>query len=150
MAGKKGSTDNKAIKVLTGLSGVGAATAAKMVAAGMKTPAGVRKAGISGLVKAGISASSAKKIVAGLPKAAAKKAKSTAKKTTAKAKTAAKQAKSTAKKTTAKAKTAAKKTTAKAKQTVAAAKKKAPAKEKLLGKTIKTPSLKDMLKRVRK
>ena len=74
MAGKKGSTDNKAIKVLTGLSGVGAATAAKMVAAGMKTPAGVRKAGISGLVKAGISASSAKKIVAGLPKAAAKKA----------------------------------------------------------------------------
>ena len=143
MAGKKGSTDNKAIKVLTGLSGVGAATAVKMVAAGMKTPAGVRKAGISGLVKAGVSASSAKKIVAGLPKAAAKKAKSTAKKTTAKAKTA-------AKKTTAKAKTAAKKTTAKAKKTVAAVKKKAPAKEKLLGKTIKTPSLKDMLKRVRK
>ena len=86
MAAKKGSANEKAMKALTALTGVGAATATKMIAAGMKTPAGVRSKGVNGLVKAGISAAVAKKIISGLPKAVAKK-------TAAKAKTSAAAAK---------------------------------------------------------
>ena len=65
MAAKKGTADEKAMKALTALAGVGAATAKKMIAAGMKTPAGVRSKGVNGLVKAGISAAVAKKIISG-------------------------------------------------------------------------------------
>ena len=82
------------------LPGVGKATAQKLYDSGIKSPAGVNKAGKKGLADAGISAAISKKLLAAVAKTAAKK-------TTAKAKSA-------AKKTTAKVKSTAKKATSKA------------------------------------
>ena len=134
------------------LPGVGKATAQKLFDAGIKSAAGVNKAGEGGLKKAGISAAISKKLLASVAKTAAKKtatkAKSTAKKTASKAK-------STAKKTTSKAvaasKTVAEKTIAKtAKETKSKPAKKTKSDDGRKGKTLKAPSLADILKRVNK
>ena len=61
------------------LPGVGKATAQKLYDSGIKSPAGVNKAGKKGLADAGISAAISKKLLAAVAKTAAKK-------TTAKAK----------------------------------------------------------------
>ena len=75
------------------LPGVGKATAQKLFDSGIKSEAGVKKAGEKGLAKAGISAAISKKLLAAVVKTTAKKAatkaKATAKKAPAKAKAAA-------------------------------------------------------------
>jgi hypothetical protein len=177
MAAKKsGGANEKAIAKLMKLPGVGRATAAKLLTSNIKTLAGINKAGEDGLGKAGISLGTAKKLLV-LAKATQKTkkkvaaAKSSGKKATAKAKSAAKKtaikAKVTGKKATAKAKSAAKKTVVKAKVTSkkattkaksvakktaakAKAKKKPSDDLKTKGGILKTLSLKDMLKRIRK
>ena len=84
------------LAALMALPGVGKATAQKLSDAGIKSPAGINKAGSKGLAKAGLSAAISKKLLAAVAKKgaakAASKAKSTAKKTTAKAKSTAKKA----------------------------------------------------------
>ena len=73
MAGK---SKKNPLDALMSLSGVGKVTAEKLSKAGMKSPAGVARAGEKGLLKAGFSSGRAKTILAALPKkkAAAKKA----------------------------------------------------------------------------
>jgi len=114
------------------LPGVGKVAATKMQKAGIKTPAGIKKAGVKGLVKAGLSAALSKKLLAG-SKAPSKK-KAAAKKVAPKKKAAAK-----------------KKAPAKKK---AAAKKKAPAKSSTpkssrRGSNLKAPSLAELLKQIK-
>ena len=132
------------------LPGVGKATAQKLYDSGIKSPAGVNKAGKKGLADAGISAAISKKLLAAVAKTAAKKttakAKSAAKKTTAKAK-------STAKKATSKAVAAGTKV---AEKTIEKTSKSSPKPAKQTkstdgrkGKTLKAPTLADILKRVR-
>ena len=88
------------LAALMALPGVGKATAQKLSDAGIKSPAGINKAGSKGLAKAGLSAAISKKLLAAVAKKgaakAASKAKSTAKKTTTKAKSTAKKAASKA------------------------------------------------------
>ena len=124
MAAKK--TKNPLAKLMA-LPGVGKVAATKLQKAGIKTPAGIKKAGAKGLVKAGLSAALAKKLLAGSSKAAAKKV-------------------APKKKAAAKKKAPAKKK--------AAAKKKAPAKPSnsksdRRGSDLKAPSLAEMLKRIK-
>jgi hypothetical protein len=155
MAAKKsGGANEKAIAKLMKLPGVGRATAVKLLTSNIKTLAGINKAGEDGLGKAGISLGTAKKLLV-LAKATQKTkkkvaaAKSSGKKATTKAKSVAKKtaakAKATSKKATTKAKSVAKKTATKAK-----AKKKPSDDLKTKGGVLKSPSLKDMLKRMRK
>ena len=72
MAGK---SKKNPLAALMAVPGIGKATAEKLNKAGIKTPAGMKKAGKKGLEKAGISASLIKKLLASTPKkkAAAKK-----------------------------------------------------------------------------
>ncbi|MDP6864743.1 MAG: hypothetical protein QGG96_04960 [Candidatus Poseidoniaceae archaeon] len=128
MAAKK--TKNPLAKLMA-LPGVGKVAATKMQKAGIKTPAGIKKAGVKGLVKAGLSAALSKKLLAG-SKAPSKK-------------------KAAAKKVAPKKKAAAKKAPAKKK---AAAKKKAPAKSSTpkssrRGSNLKAPSLAELLKQIK-
>jgi hypothetical protein len=130
MAAKK--TKNPLAKLMA-LPGVGKVAATKMQKAGIKTPAGIKKAGVKGLVKAGLSAALSKKLLAG-SKAPSKKKAAAKKKAPAKKKAAAK-----------------KKAPAKKK---AAAKKKAPAKSSTpkssrRGSDLKAPSLAEMLKQIK-
>jgi hypothetical protein len=130
MAAKK--TKNPLAKLMA-LPGVGKVVATKMQKAGIKTPAGIKKAGVKGLVKAGLSAALSKKLLAG-SKAPSKKKAAAKKKAPAKKKAAAK-----------------KKAPAKKK---AAAKKKAPAKSSTpkssrRGSDLKAPSLAEMLKQIK-
>ena len=76
MAGK---SKKNPLAALMAVPGIGKATAEKLNKAGIKTPAGIKKAGKKGLEKAGISASLMKKLLASTPKKAAPK-KKTAKK----------------------------------------------------------------------
>jgi len=166
MATKGGAKKVKAIETLQSLPGVGKATAEKLFKAGFNTIAKIASATQTKLVSAGLAAGSAKNILkaakaANKVKKGTAKAKQavnkTAKQTVSKSKAAVKKttskAKATAKKTASKAKSAAKKTTSKAKATA----KKTTSKSKKTdsdhggtGKMLKTPSLKDMLKRIKK
>ena len=119
MAGK---SKKDPLATLMALPGVGKATAKKLSDSGIKTPAGIVKAGPKGLIKAGISAAISKKLLsvvskkATSKKTAAKKPaakKSAVKKVVGKAKSTAKKA--AAKKATGKAKSTAKKAVTKAK-----------------------------------
>ena len=140
MAGKDGGKD------LTDLPGVGAATAKKLKDAGLTTVAKIRKAGRDGLTAAGISAPSAVRILKGVAQDAGSKASEAAKKASKKVtETAAKTAKK-ATKTVAKA--AVKQSIKKVVKTAGRSDRKVlSAKEEgRKGKTIKTPSLKDILR----
>ena len=101
------------LAALMALPGVGKATAQKLSDAGIKSAAGINKAGSKGLAKAGLSAAISKKLLAAVAKKGATKAatkvKSTAKKTTAKAKSTAKKAASKTKAAASKAAAAGKK-----------------------------------------
>ncbi len=68
------------LAALTAIPGVGKATAQKLFDAGMKTPAGIARKGAKGLDNAGISAATAKKILAAVAKKPATKKKSAPKK----------------------------------------------------------------------
>ena len=158
MAGKNSGKD------LTDLPGVGAATAKKLKDAGLTTVAKIRKAGRDGLTAAGISTPTAARILKGLAQDASSKATEVAKKASAKAKEATKKASATAKKATKKASATAAKTATKATKVAAKAAVKQSVKKvvktagrtdrKVLsakeegrkGKTLKTPSLQDILK----
>ena len=140
MAGKDGGKD------LTDLPGVGAATAKKLKDAGLTTVAKIRKAGRDGLTAAGISAPSAVRIRKGVAQGAGSKASEAAKKASKKVtETAAKTAKK-ATKTVAKA--AVKQSIKKVVKTAGRSDRKVlSAKEEgRKGKTLKTPSLKDILR----
>jgi len=142
MAAKK--TKNPLAKLMA-LPGVGKVAATKMQKAGIKTPAGIKKAGVKGLVKAGLSAALSKKLLAG-SKAPSKKKAAAKKKAPAKKKAAAKKKAPAKKKAAAKKKAPAKKK--------AAAKKKAPAKSSTpkssrRGSDLKAPSLAEMLKQIK-
>lgn len=144
MAGKSSGKD------LTDLPGVGAATAKKLKDAGLNTVAKIRKAGRDGLTAAGISAPTAARILKGMAQEAGSKATTAAKNASKKvSETAAKkvkQASKTAAKTAAKA--AVKQSVKKVVQTAGRTDRKVlSAKEEgRKGKTLKTPSLKDILK----
>lgn len=145
------------LAALMALPGVGKATAQKLFDAGIKTPAGVNKAGEKGITKAGVSAAISKKLLAAVVKKSAKKAtskaKTTAKKAASKTKAAASKAKSTAKKASSKSKAAVSKAAAAgrkvAEKTVSKAGdhkvKTEKSKDGRKGKTLKVPrSVKDM------
>jgi len=154
MAKKKSSGDDKAIANLQAVPGVGKSTAKKLVDSGIRTANQLAKASTKKLLSAGLSSGMATKL-------AAAAAKSTGKKVAAKAKEAPKKVATKAKTIAISAKTAAVKGKAKAKK-AAPAKKKTPAKKKaavtkkddktveVRSKTIATPSLKDLLKRIKK
>ena len=89
MAGK---SKKNPLAALMAVPGIGKATAEKLNKAGIKTPAGMKKAGKKGLEKAGISASLIKKLLASTPKKAAPKKKAAAKKVAPKKKAAPKKA----------------------------------------------------------
>jgi len=173
MAAKGGTKKAKAIETLQSLPGVGKTTAEKLFKAGFSTIAKVAGATQTKLVAAGLAASSAKNILKAAKavhkvKKTATKAKTTAKKSVIKAKTAVKKtttkAKSTAKKAATKAKTTAKKTATKAKSTAkksatkakTTTKKTASKAKKVVsdhggtGKVIEVPSLKEMLKIIKR
>ena len=140
MAGKSSGKD------LTDLPGVGAATAKKLKDAGLNTVAKIRKAGRDGLTAAGISAPTAARILKGMAQEAGSKASTAAKNATKKvSETAAKTVKQ-ATKTAAKA--AVKQSVKKVVQTAGRTDRKVlSAKEEgRKGKTLKTPSLKDILR----
>ena len=140
MAGKSSGKD------LTDLPGVGAATAKKLKDAGLNTVAKIRKAGRDGLTAAGISAPTAARILKGMAQEAGSKATTAAKNATKKvSETAAKTVKQ-ASKTAAKA--AVKQSVKKVVQTAGRTDRKVlSAKEEgRKGKTLKTPSLKDILR----
>ena len=153
---KKGASDN-----LTDLPGVGPSTAAKLTAAGLDSAERILEAGKDGLVAAGIGAATAAKILAGLAKDAGSKVASAAKSASSKAaKTATKAAtKAAAKGTVKAAKAAAKGTASTAKDAVKSAAPKvqtagrterlstSSTKVEQKGKTLKAPSLADILKR---
>ena len=121
------------LAALTAIPGVGKATAQKLFDAGMKTPAGIARKGAKGLDNAGISAATAKKILAAVAKKPASKKKSAPKK------------KAAPKKKPAPKKKVKKKTEPKKK---AAPKKKASDTGRK-GKDLKAPSLADILKRIK-
>ena len=147
MAGKDSGKD------LTDLPGVGAATAKKLKDAGLNTVAKIRKAGRDGLTAAGISTPTAVRILKGVAQEAGTKAKEAGTKAKEAAMKATKKASATAAKTAKKAtKTAAKaavkqsvkkviKTAGRTDRKVLSAKE-----EGRKGKTLKTPSLQDILK----
>ena len=153
MAKKKSSGDDKAIANLQAVPGVGKSTAKKLVDSGIRTANQLAKASTKKLLTAGLSSGMATKLVAAA-------AKSTGKKVAAKAKAAPKKAAAKAKTIAISAKTAAAKGKAKAKKAMPA--KKSPSKKKtsvtkkndktveVRSKTLATPSLKDMLKRIKK
>ena len=89
MAGK---SKKNPLAALMAVPGIGKATAEKLNKAGIKTPAGMKKAGKKGLEKAGISASLIKKLLASTPKKATPKKKAAAKKVAPKKKAAPKKA----------------------------------------------------------
>ncbi len=159
MAAKGGSKKAKAMETLQSLPGVGKVTAEKLVKAGFNTIAKIADATQTKLVSAGFAVGSAKNILKAAKaahkvkktttkakKAVKKTAKKAVSKTTTKAKATAKKtatkAKAVTKKTTTKAKAAAKKTTTRAKNVVSD--------HGGTGKILKTPSLKEMLKRIKK
>ena len=132
-------------KELTDLPGVGTATAKKLKDAGLTTIAKIRKAGRDGLTAAGISAPTAARILKGMAQDAGSKASKAAKGASKKvAETAAKTAKQATK---AAAKTAVKQSVKKVVKTAGRTDRKVlSAKEEgRKGKTLKTPSLKDIL-----
>ena len=140
-------TTKNPLAKLMALPSVGKATATKLQKAGIKTPAGIKKAGVKGLMKAGLTTTLSKKLLAGLvkKKAPAKK-KAAAKKVAPKKKAAAKKKAPAKKKAAAKKKAPAKKK--------AAAKKKAPRKSSTSesnrrGSDLKAPTLAEMLKRIK-
>jgi hypothetical protein len=155
MAKKDASAD------LTELPGVGPSTAAKLTAAGLDSAERILEAGKDGLVAAGISAATAANILAGVAKETGAKVASAAKAASSKAaKTATKAAtKAAAKGTVKAAKAAAKGSVSSAKDAVKSATSKvqtAGRTERLStsskednrkGKTLKSPSLADILKR---
>ena len=133
-------------KELTDLPGVGAATAKKLKDAGLTTIAKIRKAGRDGLTAAGISAPTAARILKGMAQDAGAKASKAAKGASKKvAETAAKTAKQATK---AAAKAAVKQSVKKVVKTAGRTDRKVlSAKEEgRKGKTLKTPSLKDILR----
>ena len=67
------------LATLMAIPGVGKATAQKLNDAGIKSPAGINKAGSKGLAKAGLSAAISKKLLAAVAKKSATKAVSKAK-----------------------------------------------------------------------
>ena len=69
------------LAALLAIPGVGKATAQKLSDAGIKSAAGVNKAGAKGLAKAGLSAAISKKLLAAVAKKTAKKATTKAKST---------------------------------------------------------------------
>ncbi|MGB0490016.1 MAG: helix-hairpin-helix domain-containing protein [Candidatus Poseidoniaceae archaeon] len=147
MAGKDSGKD------LTDLPGVGAATAKKLKDAGLTTVAKIRKAGRDGLTAAGISTPTAARILKGVAqeagtkaKEAGTKAKEAAKKATTKASSAA--AKTAKKATKAATKAVVKQSVKKVVKTAGRTDRKVlSAKEEgRKGKTLKTPSLQDILK----
>ena len=147
MAGKNSGKD------LTDLPGVGAATAKKLKDAGLTTVAKIRKAGRDGLTAAGISTPTAARILKGVAQDAGSKATEVAKKASATAKKATKKASATAAKTATKAtkvaaKAAVKQSVKKVVKTAGRTDRKVlSAKEEgRKGKTLKTPSLQDILK----
>jgi histone H1/5 len=154
MAKKKSSGDDKAIANLQAVPGVGKSTAKKLVDSGIRTANQLAKASTKKLLTAGLSSGMATKLVAAA-------AKSTGKKVAAKAKATPKKAAAKAKTIAISAKTAAAKGKAKAKKAMPT-KKKTPSKKKtsvtkkndktveVRSKTLATPSLKDMLKRIKK
>ena len=86
-----GKSKKNPLDALMSLPGVGKVTAEKLSKAGMKSPAGIARAGEKGLLKAGLSSGRAKAILAALPKKkAAPKTKAAAKKVAPKKKAAAK------------------------------------------------------------
>ena len=89
MAGK---SKKNPLAALMAVPGIGKATAEKLNKAGIKTPAGMKKAGKKGLEKAGISASLIKKLLASTPKKTAPKKKAAPKKAAPKMKAAPKKA----------------------------------------------------------
>lgn len=105
------------LAALMALPGVGKATAKKLSDSGIKSASGVKKAGMKGLAKAGLSAAISKKLLDAVNKTA--KAKSTAKKAATKTKSAASKVKSTAKKAAAKTKSTASKAVASSKKVAA-------------------------------
>ena len=154
MAKKKSSGDDKAIANLQAVPGVGNSTAKKLVDSGIRTANQLAKASSKKLLAAGLSSGMATKLVAAA-------AKSTGKKVAAKAKATPKKAAAKVKTIAISAKTAAAKGKAKAKKAMPT-KKKSPSKKKtsvtkkndktveVRSKTLATPSLKDMLKRIKK
>ena len=141
--GERMASQTKASKIekLTALPGVGAATAKKLVDAKLDSVSKVAAAGASKLVKAGIKAAIAKKIVSAAK--GADKASSTTKAVASKAKAAAKQAPAKAKATASKAKAAAKQAASSAKNLAKSDKpktdKSSTAKSKKIGPSPKTP-----------
>mgnify|MGYP001177110438 CR=1 FL=1 len=109
------------LAALMALPGVGKATAKKLSDSGIKSASGVKKAGMKGLAKAGLSAAISKKLLDAVNKTAKakSKAKSTAKKAATKTKSAASKVKSTAKKAAAKTKSTASKAVASSKKVAA-------------------------------
>ena len=148
MAKKKSSGDDKAIANLQAVPGVGKSTAQKLAESGIRTANQLSKASMKKLLAAGLTSGMATKLVAAA-------AKSTGKKVAAKAKAAPKKAATKAKTIAMSAKTAAVKGKAKAKKKAPAKKKAAVTKKdsktvEVRSKTIATPSLKDLLKRIKK
>ena len=131
MAGK---SKKNPLAALMAVPGIGKATAEKLNKAGIKTPAGMKKAGKKGLEKAGISASLIKKLLASTPKKAAPKKKAAAKKAAPKKKAA-------AKKVAPKKKAAPKKAAPK--------KKSAKSSDGRKGRDLKVPTLAEMLKQLK-
>ena len=121
------------------LPGVGKATAEKLYKSGIKSPAGVNKAGKKGLADAGISAAISKKLLTAVAKKAVKK-------TTAKAKSATKKATS---KAVAAGTKVAEKTIEKTSKSSPKPAKQTKSTDGRKGKTLKAPTLADILKRVR-
>ena len=142
MAGK---SKKNPLAALMAVPGIGKATAEKLNKAGIKTPAGMKKAGKKGLEKAGISASLIKKLLASTPKKATPKKKAAAKKVAPKKKAAAKKAapkkKAAAKKVAPKKKAAPKKAAPK--------KKSAKSSDGRKGRDLKVPTLAEMLKQLK-
>tara|TARA_B100001996_G_scaffold182000_1_gene139044 strand:- start:2035 stop:2505 length:471 start_codon:yes stop_codon:yes gene_type:complete len=145
--GMAGKSKRNPLAALMAVPGIGKATAEKLNKAGIKTPAGIKKAGKKGLEKAGISASLMKKLLASTPKKAAPK-KKTAKKAAPK--------KAAAKKVAPKKKASVKKAAPKkAAPKKAAAKKAAPKKKSAKssdgrkGRDLKVPTLAEMLKQLK-
>ncbi|MDG1525613.1 MAG: DUF4332 domain-containing protein [Candidatus Thalassarchaeaceae archaeon] len=153
VAKKKASGDDKAIANLQAVPGVGKSTAQKLVNSGIRTANQLAKASTKKLLSAGLTSGMATKLVAAA-------AKSTSKKVAAKAKAAPKKAAAKAKTIAISAKTAAAKGKAKAKKAIPAKKKSSKKKASVTKKdnktvevksrTIATPSLKDLLKRIKK
>ncbi|MBJ04126.1 MAG: hypothetical protein CMB65_05455 [Euryarchaeota archaeon] len=150
MAKKKASGDEKAMKSLQSVPGVGKSTAQKLVAGGIRTANQLAKASMKKLIAIGLTSATAKKLASAAAKSTAKTAVKTVKEAPKKAATKAKTIAMSAK-------TAAAKGTAKAKKAIPA-KKKSPAKKAKVKKkdaktvevksnVIPTPNWKDKIKK---